>query len=64
MEGIVQDCQNDEDGVHAGQSDEELVEGVVHVRLRQDDDAQDVADQTHRSKISEQCYDIRSGILF
>ena len=47
MEGIVQDCQNDEDGVHAGQSDEELVEGVVHVRLREDDDAQDVADQTH-----------------
>ena len=47
LEGIVQDCQNDEDGVHAGQSDEELVEGVVHVRLRQDDDAQDVADQTH-----------------
>ena len=47
LEGIVQDCQNDEDGVHAGQSDEELVEGVVHVRLREDDDAQDVADQTH-----------------
>ena len=49
LEGIVQDCQNDEDGVHAGQSDEELVEGVVHVRLREDDDAQDVADQAHRA---------------
>ena len=36
-EGVVDDGENDEDGVHGGQRDQEHVERVVHVRLRKDD---------------------------
>ena len=36
-ERVVDDGEYDEDGVHGGERDQEHVERVVHVRLREDD---------------------------